>query len=184
MSVVAESVVVVVVGPPLARQTSSLRHLTPQRQGPISAGKSTFCLRNLLNKISPPPNCLLCQRRAAPQTLSSRTEASSVKSPRPLLSSTSRACSLAKITMEPPVHYRPDSTPSPAFPISPDLAPIFHGHGGRNCGNSATGSQWSHLGWSHLWTTPWGDFAACNPANELVATIGQPYTGFLQKCWH
>ena len=47
MSVVAESVVVVVVGPPLARQTSSLRHLTPQRQGPISAGKSTFCLRNL-----------------------------------------------------------------------------------------------------------------------------------------
>ena len=38
-----------------------------------------------------------------------------------------------------------------------------------------------HLGWSHLWTTPWGDFAACNPANELVATIGQPYTGFLQQ---
>ena len=111
---------------------------SPRWVGPLLI---TFCLWNLLNKISPRPNCLLCQRRAAPQTLSSRTEASSVKSPRPLLSSTSRACSLAKITMEPLVHYRPDSTPSPAFPISPDLAPIFHGHGGRNCGNSATGSR-------------------------------------------
>ena len=38
----------------------------------------TFCLQNLLNKISRRPNWLLCQGRGAPQTLSRRADASSL----------------------------------------------------------------------------------------------------------